>query len=284
MKKEQIVEALESQPLWLNLLKKDCEEGTVFIAIRGSKIDFYHKGGRLFSFDGTNFKTHIKYASVIDKDEEKESDYLTEEQLSKRKLISKFESQYARIKENCERYSGAEAKGVSNVYRKHSYLSEADRFVVLDIEGSFKSEDEGRTQDRIDILLFDKKSRTLQFVEAKHFSNKEIWSTKTPRVIGQIKKYEKQIAMRRDKMIERWTENVKYLNKLFGIRLPSPKSIDEKVTLLIFGYDRDQENGRLKKWIVGNKEFSGIKCYCRGSTKEITPELLWSAPVLQFEV
>ncbi len=174
MEKEEIVVALKKQPLWLKLLKKDCEAGTVFLAIRETKIDFYHKGGRLFSFDGTSFRTHIKYAAVIDEDEEKDADYLTEEQLSKRKLISEFGAHYARIKENCASYSGDEAKGVSDIYHKHSYLSKSEVF-VLDIEVSFKSYDESKKQDRIDILLFNKKTKELQFVEAKNYLNKEIF-------------------------------------------------------------------------------------------------------------
>jgi hypothetical protein len=55
--------------------------------------------------------------------------------------------------------------GVSSLYHKHSYLSD-NNIVVLDIEVSFESFNEEHSQDRIDILLYKKDTKTLQFVEA----------------------------------------------------------------------------------------------------------------------
>ncbi len=67
-----------------------------------------------------------------------------------------------------------------------------NNIVVLDIEVSFESFNEENTQDRIDILLFKKDTQTLQFVEAKHYSNTDIRSKTTPKVIDQINRYEIQ--------------------------------------------------------------------------------------------
>jgi len=277
MNKNEMAEALVKEELWKEKLKDDCENQDVFLALRDSKIDFYHKGGRLFSFDGKNFRTHIKYAAVIAKKDAENIHYLTEADLAKCKLISDFETNYHRIKENCAKHSGVEALGVSAVYHKHSYLSDGDR-VVLDIETSFKSLYEKGGQDRIDVLLFDKESQELQFVEAKHFSNKEIWSTQTPDVIGQIRRYEEQVKDKKEEMLKRWGDNVRVLNNLFGRSLPAPLAIDEKVTLLIFGFDANQRDGRLNDLITDNHdEFRGIKCYPVGDIKGIELNSLWNA-------
>ena len=146
------------------------------LAVRDNREDFYYQGGKLFGYDYNGFKTHVKYAAVINSDK---SDYLTEGQLKGYDLISDFEAGYKRIKENCKNYSGVEASGVACVYSSNSYLLSKD-IVVLDLEVSFDAIEDNHKQDRIDILLFDKISKTLQFVEAKHYSNSEIWSQNTP--------------------------------------------------------------------------------------------------------
>ena len=218
----------------------------------------------------------MKYASVI---KSNGKDYLTEKELVNYKLASDFDTNYLRIKENCSNYSGVESKGVSEIYHKHSYLSNSN-VVVLDIEVSFQSIDELDKHDRIDILLYNKSKRTLQFVEAKHFSNKEIWSENTPKVVSQVHRYELQIKHREQDILSECIEYVKVLNVIFGLTLPEPIDIENKVTLLIFGFDNDQKNGRLKKLILTNPIYKGIKNYSIGNVKQIVPENLWNAKEL----
>ncbi|MCP6727580.1 MAG: type I restriction enzyme HsdR N-terminal domain-containing protein, partial [Patescibacteria group bacterium] len=250
---EKIIEdKLIASSLWSNKIEQDCKKQNVFLAIRDNRIDLYHNGGKLFGYDSNGYKTHLKYASAITANDK---DYLTESELSVYRLASDFVSNYQRIKENCSNYSGIEASGVSDLYHKHSYLSNSN-VLVLDIEISFESLNEKNNQDRIDILLYNKDSKTLQFVEAKHFSNKEIWSKTTPKVISQIKRYESQIAKRKSEILLEYTEYVKIVNAIFAISLPEPTDIEDNVTLLVFGFDNDQKNGRLKKLITKNPAYS----------------------------
>ena len=265
--------------LWLKKIKEDCLSQKVFLAIRDNRIDLYYKGGLLFCYDKNGFKTHVKYASVITLDADGK-DYLTESQLSTYKLASDFESNYHRIKENCSNYSGIEAYGVSDLYHKHSYLFDSN-VVVLDIEVSFESLSEKSKHDRIDIVLLNKATRTLQFIEAKHFSNNEIWSTDKPQVIGQLYRYESQIQQRKPEILLEYVEYVRIINEIFGISLPEPIDFDKKVTLLIFGFDNDQKKGRLKRLILQNSEYRGSKIYSIGNIKQIVTENLWNAKALQ---
>ena len=265
--------------LWLNKIKNDCLSQKVFLTIRDNRIDLYYKGGLLFCYDKNGFKTHVKYASVITLDADGKN-YLTESQLSSFKLASDFESNYSRIKENCSNYSGIEACGVSDLYHKHSYLSDCN-VVVLDIEVSFESFSEKKKHDRIDIVLLNKVTRTLHFVEAKHFSNGEIWSEDKPQVIAQINRYESQIRNRKTEILSEYVEYVKTINGIFGISLPEPIDFEKNVTLLIFGFDNDQKKGRLKSLILKNPKYSGIKNYSKGNIKNIVTENLWNAKELQ---
>ena len=58
---------LMASSLWTDKIEQDCKNQNVFLAIRDNRVDMYHKGGKLFGYDGSDFKTHIKYASVIEK-------------------------------------------------------------------------------------------------------------------------------------------------------------------------------------------------------------------------
>jgi hypothetical protein len=271
-----IENSLQQSSLWNSRLKKDCFSQNVFFTIRNNQIDIYHKGGRLFCFDKDGYKTHIKYASVITSIGK---DYLTEKALSGYKLAADFEKNYTRIKENCFNYSGLEALGVSELYHKYSYLSDSD-VVVLDIEVSFKSLNEKNKQDRIDILLYKKSTKTLQFVEAKHYSNPELWVGPTPKAIGQVKRYESQISKKKA-ILSEYSDYVKTLNRIFNLSLPKPIEIEDKVTLLIFGFDDDQKKGRLKKGIIEKTAYKGIKNYNIGVIKKLKKmETLWNSKVL----
>ena len=79
-----------------------------------------------------------------------------------------------------------------------------------------------------------------------------------------------------------YKNHIKFLNRLFQTGLPYPKEIEPKVTLLIFGFDRDQQKGRLKTLILENenKYFSGIKVYTKGNIKNIILENLINAKTL----
>ena len=268
-----IKDNLLGSSLWINELANDCENQKAFLAIRDDKVGIYHKGGLLFCFDKKGFKTHIKYAAALDPNRKK---YLTEDELTNLRMTPNFERNYDRIKENCSKYSGVEASGVSAIYERSPYFSNID-IVVLDIEVSFESFSEESNQDRIDLLLFNTKTKELKFVEAKHYSNKDIWSTKTPKVIQQITRYENQINQRYSHILSEYEEYIKTLFEIFGINLPYPTKIDPKVTLLIFGYDSDQSKGRLKKLIRDNPEYKGINLYTKGDISSLSTETLWNA-------
>ena len=271
-----VLDKLSASSIWSNEIEPDCRKQDVLLTIRDNRFDMYHNGGKLFRFDNNGFKTHLKYASVIT---ESGKDYLGESELKVCKLASDFETNYKRIKENCSNYSGVEASGVSKIYHNHSYLSNSN-VVVLDVEVSFKSLNEDKKQDRIDILLYNIETGILQFVEAKHFSNGEIWSNTTPDVLNQIKRYESQIKTRKEDILSQYVEYVRIINGLFHMLLPEPVEIEDKVTLLIFGFDNDQKKGRLKKLIEENSEYSGTKYYSIGDIRGIVPETLWKAKTL----
>jgi hypothetical protein len=76
-----ILQSLQNSSLWKTKLYDDCTRQKVFFAIRENRIDLYHRGGLLFKFENGDYKTHIKYAAVIQADNEN-TNYLSQAQLT----------------------------------------------------------------------------------------------------------------------------------------------------------------------------------------------------------
>lgn len=240
-----IIANLKKENLFNNFLINDINNGEVFPAFRNNRIDFYHEGSKLFSFDG-KFRTNKKFASVIYTSSN--NDYITENDLKNAETIKSFSNEYAyeRIKEHAKLYSGEESKYVSSIYHKSSYASSKDDIVVLDIEAAFDGSDTvdtGQKSDRIDMVLLDKPKNTIYFIEAKHYSNREIWSAseKKPPVTTQLNRYNKQIKLQEDNIKKAYDNYIKLANALFGFNTIGEIKIHHETILLVFGFDKNQK-------------------------------------------
>ena len=236
------IKALKDEELLCKHLLPDIKDGIVFPAIRKGKIDFYHLGRKLFSFDGKAFRSNIKYLVVLDQNTSGE---VTEKGLQNLKLCQSFEAGYEQIKKNTKLYVDPESEQVSKVCKKHScFLAGAGPIVVLDIELSLTAQEEDRTADRIDLILFNQESKQIRFFEVKTFKNKELKEANghVP-VMGQIGRYKGQVAngKKYQYLLESYQEYVEIINMLFGIKIPQPESIDRDVDLLIFDYGKPEQ-------------------------------------------
>lgn len=280
-----IIGNIKKASLFSHHLFPDIEKGKVFPAIRNNRIDFYHGGGKLFSYSKEGFVTHIKYASVLSGGKS----YVAESEIANLPHITSFSKEYERIKENCRRYSGVEAQGVSEICRTFGQLlnGKLPLVVPLDIEICFDAsdsiaseEDLDRKTDRIDILFYhtEGEDRVLRFCEAKHYSNSEIWAERgdPPRVAKQLSRYRSQISQRKNEIISAYCDHVDSLNKLLGTSLPRPTDIDEEpLFLLVFGFDRNQKDGRLKELLIDDGSLQGHYCYSIGNIEAIKLENMW---------
>ena len=270
--KPQFITNLLNEPLWQDKLKLkyDCQKGDVFLAIRNNRVDFYYKGGKIFSYDGKRFLTHVKYARIP---LASTKDYIMETDLSLVQSHVSFLDIYKIIKDNCAHYSENERDGVSNIIQNYSYTKNND-IVVLDTEI-------GLDRGNVDILLFNTENSTLQFIEAKRFNNKELWANvKNKNVVDQINKYEDSILKHKINIIEQYVNHINYLNSIFGLALPVPEALLEKVVLLVFDFDQDQLDGSLTKKLKNSPKFQGYKFYGFGNSKKLEIDKLWKAKPL----
>ncbi len=257
---DKLIGRLQAEPLFKEQLRPDiarsaCEMRAgarrVFPAIREDRVDFYYRGGKLFSYDDTGFRTNLKYTASFANVHELRPE-IHESDLVKLVPIRDFRSGYGSIKSLCALYAGDEARGMAELYGRHSFAIGKARFVVLDLEASFdaRTRDDATedVQDRIDVVLFDTETRTLMFVEAKRYVNPAIRAAETsvPPVVTQVLRYKDQLAAQRENVLGAYGRYVLGMNKLFGLSLPEPVSIVSDVPLLIFGYDGVQEGSVTK--------------------------------------
>lgn len=282
------IESLKDTPLLIKHLRNDCLNGClrypsatkssfVFPAVRSGRIDFYWGGGKLFSYGKSGFTTYYKYASVMLKD--KPDDNISESDLlsGKLRLIQDFCEGYERIKENCEKYSGIEALGVSSLYERFSCVGNQDSPVImLDIEASFAKGD-GMERDRIDIVALEKSSGKIRFIEAKHYSNNTSLraTSDDPAVIGQLSRYAKQLEEKLEIVLSAYKEHVHILNSIFLTNIPEPKIVDPKPCLLVFGFDKEQLDGYFEKKIKAPLIDKGLRVYGIGDIKKVKLETIF---------
>jgi hypothetical protein len=156
---------LKASVLFKKHLLDDIQSGTVFPAIRKGKIDFYHAGCKLFSFNGTEFRTNVSYLVGF---QGKPDGEVSERALNELRALRSFDDGYSQIKENTRRYSPPESKQVADLWNKHSCCrEELCQISVLDIELSLTAAESDRSSDRIDLILFNSKSLELRCFEVK---------------------------------------------------------------------------------------------------------------------
>ena len=259
--------ALRQHPLFQNKLKRDIESGEVFLALRKQKIDFYHMGRKLFSFDGLRFRTNVKLVAVLAGDPDGE---VAEADLETAKFETRFEAGYEEIKRNIVHYQTPEPAGLFHLCKDYSYARHQDAdCVVLDVEQSFITIDSPDERDRVALVLFRKSTKELMFVEAKCFDNQELWPRAgcQPTVVQKVVRCNAQIASATREIVGSYADYVGIVNELLGTSLPIPESIPAQVRLLIFGFSENDGDDELRTRF---KQDYNICTITRGSLQGVT--------------
>lgn len=269
-----LIDNLRNHELYDECLLPDIRKGNVFPAARDGYISFYHCGGNLFKFNKSGkFKTHIKYASVL-KTEGHKRTYISEDVLKNKeaKPIESFVDGYARIKENCEKYSRPEGKAVSDFCKKFSYMTGSHEIVVLDIEVALSSAD--KKGERLDFLLFNMREKSLRFFEVKRYVNGELWGQGRPGIVEQIEEYKKELARRTEEILEAYKAYIPILRDVFQIEMPTPNTLDPNVALLVCEFNNHHKKDLKKHCSWLDEEFS-VTSDIIGDIKNCKAETLW---------
>jgi hypothetical protein len=258
--KEDLIKDLIKTELWKTKLKADCKAGEVFLALRKDAICFYYKGRKLLSFDGKDYSTCVKNASVI----AAKAGEIKEKQLAEVSLIKSFVEGYDRLKENCKAYACCQVKGASVLWHACSYLSK-EPSVVVDIDVSLG---EG-AKDTVDLLIFNKGKQTLRLVEVVYFGSKDLWAAPTSKVVKSIQANKELLKTNKKSILSEYAKYINCLNMVFKSKLKTPTTLDDRIALTIYGYDGCQLNDKqFTNKVKKNPAFKDIPFYCKGDIEQ----------------
>lgn len=287
---EEFVHALKSWDHW----SKVVGDRQLFVGIRNEYINIYYQGCSIFKISYKEsrlvLETHYKYLvrpklknPLIPWDDGRPAIGARADEI----LLREFELRS--LKSSASNFAGAEKEGVQCVLESNKNV------VDVEVAISPESEDEGqepqgrRIADRIDFAAIQRKGgkARIVFFEAKRFDNAGLRSQNSdPPVMRQIRKYEAFIEQYRPALEKSYRRVCKNLVDLVpASRLdavlkeaasrPDQLAVDPAVRLVVFSYDKDQEEGRVwnkHKMVLSNhfKERLLLKGNPRGFTRGIS--------------
>lgn len=267
---EKLLESLQKEELYIKALKQDIQDKKVFMGLRDNSIDFYYGGSKIYSYSKNIFLSHRKFCINADiKDE-----YINQDTLNTINIITCPIQNYKLIKDNAKKYGGIEDQGISNLFNQ-DYFSKKDIF-LLDIEIAFYDKE---SKDRVDILLYDNNNQILKFIEAKDFTNKELWAEKNaqPKVVEQIKRYNDRLLNNDycNNILKEYKKYIAILNNFFEVEINEPKEIIKYTSLYMFGFDENQKI-KIKKLLKDDNSLKDINYYFNGDAKKTNVEILFN--------
>jgi hypothetical protein len=293
---DQCIARLQQTDLFQDKLKEDIKRGTVFPTIRGGSIEFYYKGSLMFKYSN-EFETHYKFLINNDRSQKQKNDYIKNDGKTPIDrddlIITNFLEGYKSIQKSIDKYAKPEAILTSDCYKHFSFFKEdpKSKFFLIDIEAAFTSSQENsnsssdnpkNTTDRIDVVLFDTANQQIIFCEVKRFDDSRIYPKidKDAEVIGQLSRYQQQIAKRKEEIIQAYNHAFEIYGKLFGTEAYKVKDVYPQAILFVTGFTESQNDNTLKSAIdriekatnetvfssqkVTKTTFQDICKYCRG--------------------
>ena len=258
---ESLNEEYERDGWWTALV----DDPQLFIAIRNEYLNVYWKGNSLLKLFLENGRlvgqVHYKYML---RPEINGNPYLRIEggklhSANPADLFLSDLSCVASLKRAADVYTGEEKAGVHKIVMSNHN--------IIDVEIAFGTENEqsgARVAQRIDFAALQLESHgpELTFYEAKMFNNPELRGKgdANPKVLTQLKKYKDFLQNCESEVIDSYRKTCGNLVSLSGVKEKFSSmnslltdiasgaltlSIDPDVRLAVFGYDRDQGNGKI---------------------------------------
>ena len=241
--------------------RKFVDDKDLFLAIRNNYINVYYRGNNLLKLErqgrGRNRtivgKIHYKYLLQPRVDE---SAYVKivdgKPCFQDTKSLFPENLDVKKLKAAAEPYAGPEKTGVYEIICANRN--------ILDTEVGFSTP---RSYVDFAALIEAEQGVKIVFFEAKHFTNQELRSggaDPKPKVIGQIERYKCLLKKNRHALIDSYRRVCCNLLCIQGVAKKYPKRhkilksvvagselcIDENPRLVVFGCDRDQENGKVR--------------------------------------
>lgn len=245
----------------------------MLFALRDDVIDVYYFGRALYRIGFANGKvvpkTHVKYLIV-------NADYIKLREGSFQYNKTHLQADYTKqaslrdMKSAAQAHIGDEGRGVYNAIYGDPWVIDVEvafHTLASDVPEHAEMQIGSKKQDRIDVvrLLPREDGFALEFWEAKHFSNSDLFSAN---IVSQLKGYRRQLQARENSLIEPYRNVCQFNSRLLRLKSDlGAQNVSAEVeeafrslgvgktalsvltdpALFVFGFDDDQKEGRWKK-------------------------------------
>ena len=227
--------------------RKIADDKDIFILIRNNELRVQANGGLLLQIN-QNLQNNIVckiHEDFLSLRSERNPYVVLEEKTSgpiqRVEGLNGFVKHYSKIKRRINIFTGKERQAVQ--YLANNVPQIVD--IEIGFEGELKQNASKKSVPRIDMAAITDKG-TLVFFEAKLFSNSEIRSKKTPKVVSQLQKYQKILSQKGNEIISAYQEQLNIYTQLKGkffenrSRKISNLSIHPHARLIITDFDASQ--------------------------------------------
>lgn len=258
--------------------RKIADDKDIFVLIRNNELRVQANGGLLLQINqglqgNIVCKIHEDFLSL----RSEKNPYVVLEQTTSGPIqrvegLNGFVKHYARIKRRINIFTGKERQAVQYLANKVPQVVD----IEIGFEGELKQNASKKSVPRIDMAAITDNG-TLVFFEVKLFSNSEIRSKKTPKVVRQLEKYQKILSQKENEIIAAYQEQLAIYSQMNGkffsnrARKISNLSIQPYARLIITDFDASQRDLMLPTvqksieqgigWAEGNKDFIAVGDY-----------------------
>ena len=266
-----IIEKLRGEPLFTERLFEDIITGRVFPSIRDGYVKFHYGGTFMFRYDGA-FATICQVGFVPQADDEFID--VDETLLAGMKPQARFVDAYEQIRYRCMWSSGLRGGDVPALYKFSFAAYHCEWYFVLDMGDLLGGH--LYYYNSHDLLLMDAHTGRLLFCRAVSYSDMQLaLAEEVKNIADQLEEYRNLIAKHRDEIISWYGQYTRAMQALTGIGLPAPTGVCGDCGLLIYGFDEDQQNGKLKKITDSLTKMGWPVCAVR-DISDVTPETLFT--------
>ena len=238
--------------------QKMVDDEDAFILIRNNRIHVLVNGGLLLQIrmnvrNKMICETHEEFLSLrSEKNPYVKLDKDLTEPIQRVQGLNGLSEHYPKVKRRIKLFTGKEKQVVQQLALKFQQIIDLE----VGIEGDIKEGSSRKGAQRVDMVGISDKG-TLIFFEVKLFDNSEIRSRQTPKVVGQLKKYEKLLKKYQSEILDGYEKQLKMYEKLNGrffksrLRRFEKLKLYPKVRLIITDFDGSQQKFLLPTIIEG---------------------------------
>ena len=227
--------------------RKMANDKDAFILIRNNRVHVLVNGGLLMQIEFVrgriNCKIHEDFLSLRNTD----NPYVTVGEktiapIQRVEGLKDLSKHYSKVKRRIKIFTGKEKQTVQDLGLKVTQIIDME----IGLEGDKKKGASKKGAQRVDMAGISDKG-ALVFFEIKLFDNGELRSRGTPRVVGQLKKYDRLLGKFRSEIINGYKDQYKVYQQLKGnffknrLNIFEIKKLYPNVRLIITGFDGGQK-------------------------------------------